>query len=109
MVCQFIAFLTFVFILNIISSIIYRLNYLECGNKLSNDTWNDKLPEDVNLLKSEVLQLKDLLLKLQSFTMKTNQKLLEGLIHEEEDSIDELINVNLKELIQKEKDLDLNE
>lgn len=115
----------------VFNSIISRLDALERGHKLltttksipANDNLNDQLSEDINLLKAEVSQVKDLLLKLQSFTMETNQKLLEVVMHEEEEQeqlifveneneneneeedskdIVESLNVNLKELIQKE-------
>lgn len=117
----------------VFNSIVSRLDALERGHKLLttksvtttvlNNNSSDQLTEDVNLLKAEVSQVKDLLLKLQSFTMETNQKLLEVVMNEEqeheqlifveneneneneeEDSKEnvESLNVNLKELIQKE-------
>ena len=42
-----------------------------------------KLTESVEVLKAEIAQVKDLLLKLQSFTMETNQKLADIVFSEE--------------------------
>lgn len=91
MACQLITYLTLFIIINLLCGIINRLNSLQYGNTLSttksipsNNTLNDKLSEDVSLLKAEVSQLKDLLLKLQAFTMETNQKLLEKELAENE-------------------------
>ena len=87
-----------------------------------------KLTESVEVLKAEIAQVKDLLLKLQSFTMETNQKLADIVFSEEpgqdqdqEQEMDENrimflqqnmtdldsnsimnMNVSLKDLIQKE-------
>ena len=44
-----------------------------------------KLTESVEVLKAEIAQVKDLLLKLQSFTMETNQKLADIVFSEEPD------------------------
>ena len=44
-----------------------------------------KLTESVEVLKTEIAQVKDLLLKLQSFTMETNQKLADIVFSEEPD------------------------
>ena len=73
----------------VFNSIVSRLDALERGHKLlttksattdlpipSKDSEKELL-ESVAVLKTEVSQLKDLLLQLQAFTMTTNQKLLD--------------------------------
>jgi hypothetical protein len=115
----------------VFNSIVSRLDALERGHKLlsgskpqvQTDESNDQLLETVNDLKSEVAELKDLLLGLQSFTMLTNQKLVDIVFSQEQEEQDVgenlvvlpsdeqdfagqdltgSLNVNLKELIQQE-------
>jgi hypothetical protein len=121
----------------VFNSIVSRLDALERGHKLLsgakpltvNNESNDQLADTVNYLKSEVAELKDLLLGLQSFTMQTNQKLAEIVFSQEQEDQDQeqyqedptnlvilpsdeqdfvgqdltgSLNVNLKELIQQE-------
>ena len=124
----------------VFNSIVSRLDALERGHKLLsgakpltvNNESNDQLSDTVNYLKSEVAELKDLLLGLQSFTMQTNQKLAEIVFSQEQEEQEEQdqeqyqedpanlvilpsdeqdfagqdltgsLNVNLKELIQQE-------
>ena len=54
---------------------------------IMSDTKNDekivKINDSVDLLKAELVQVKDLLLKLQSFTMETNQKLADIVFNEQ--------------------------
>ena len=78
----------------VFNSIVSRLDALERGHKLMtaksvttpvlNNESTDKLSEEVHNLKAEVSQVKDLLLKLQSFTMETNQKLLDVVMREDD-------------------------
>jgi hypothetical protein len=118
----------------VFNSIVSRLDALERGHKLlsgskpltTNNESNDQLLETINDLKSEVAELKDLLLGLQSFTMLTNQKLVDIVFSQEQEEQEEedvgenlvilpsdeqdfagqdltgSLNVNLKELIQQE-------
>ena len=122
---------------SVFNSIVSRLDALERGHKLlssskpqlqTNES-NDQFLETVNDLKSEVSELKDLLLGLQNFTMQTNQKLAEIVFSQEQEEQDQeqyqedpanlvilpsdeqdfvgqdltgSLNVNLKELIQQE-------
>ena len=117
----------------VFNSIVSRLDALERGHKLLsgskpqvvNTESTTQLADSFESLKSEVGELKDLLLGLQSFTMQTNQKLVDIVFSQEgedqgvvEDdqivtlSIDNQdysgqdltgsLNVNLKELIQQE-------
>jgi hypothetical protein len=121
----------------VFNSIVSRLDALERGHKLlsgskpltTNNESNDQLSDTVNYLKSEVAELKDLLLGLQSFTMETNQKLVnlvftqegeeQDIIPSDQETMTDVVvssdeqdfvgqdltgslNVNLKELIQQE-------
>uniref|UniRef100_A0A6C0BBH5 Uncharacterized protein n=1 Tax=viral metagenome TaxID=1070528 RepID=A0A6C0BBH5_9ZZZZ len=122
----------------VFNSIISRLDTLERGHKLlttktvttnvvNNDS-NDQLAEEVQSVKRDVVELKNLLLQLQSYTMQTNQKLLDSLVlstkEEDENALmfmdgeedqdqdqdqdesvipeTESILLNLKEIVQKE-------
>uniref|UniRef100_A0A6C0LDD5 Uncharacterized protein n=1 Tax=viral metagenome TaxID=1070528 RepID=A0A6C0LDD5_9ZZZZ len=74
----------------VFNSIISRLDALERGHKLLttktvttnvvNSDSTDQLSEEVQSIKNDVVELKGLLLQLQSFTMQTNQKLLESFV-----------------------------
>jgi len=116
----------------VFNSIVSRLDALERGHKLLSGakpqtqnvlTTDDQLSEMVNALKSEVSELKNLLLDLQSFTMQTNKKLVDVIFSQDEDveenennvvilssddqdfagqDLSGSLNVNLKELIQQE-------
>lgn len=72
----------------VLANIAQRLEALEKGQKVlaekkpavlaPNATVapiNSQLPESVDVLKAEMIQVKDLLMQLQSFTMQTNQRL----------------------------------
>lgn len=101
----------------VFTNIVSRLDALERSRPV---TASNQVSEEVSVLKAELAQVKDLLLKLQSFTMETNKKLLEVVMHEEEgdgnvflvDNDEEQdyagqdltgsLNVNLKEIIQRE-------
>ena len=120
----------------VFDNIVSRLEALERGHKLlatknvtttviNNDSV-DKLGESVAVLQAELTFVKDLLLKLQTFTMETNQKLVDivvgadneddsdaGMNHQivfmqpedfgnDNDDDNATVNINLKELIQKE-------
>jgi len=74
----------------VLANIVHRLENLEKGQKVlaekkfavlaPNATVapiNSQLSESVDVLKAEMVQVKDLLMQLQSFTMQTNQRLSE--------------------------------
>ena len=124
----------------VFNSIVSRLDALERGHKLLVGSQSlspvtipsetvvelnanfDGVKSEFEKVKTDVSELKDLLLKLQSFTMDTNQKLLEVVLGEDEEQNDQQqvvfigdnvqdyigqdlvgsLNVNLKELIQQE-------
>lgn len=71
-----------------------------------------KLTESVEVLKAEIAQVKDLLLKLQSFTMETNQKLADIVFSEEpgqdQDQEQEMDENRIMFLQQNMTDLDSN-
>lgn len=110
----------------VFTNIVSRLDALEKGRPATTSnqvTSNNQVSEEVSILKAEISQVKDLLLKLQSFTMETNKKLLDVVMQEEEQGsgngffiennedleqdyagqdLSGSLNVNLKEIIQKE-------
>jgi hypothetical protein len=95
----------------VFNSIVSRLDALERGHKLlsgskpvTTNESNDQLLETVNDLKSEVSELKDLLLGLQSFTMQTNQKLVDIVFSQEEEQDQENVGENLVVLPSDEQD-----
>jgi hypothetical protein len=71
----------------VLANIAQRLEALEKGQKVlaekkpavlaPNAPINSQLSESVDVLKAEMIQVKDLLMQLQSFTMQTNQRLSE--------------------------------
>lgn len=105
----------------VFNNIVSRLDALERGRQVTSNnptTSKNQVSEEVSGLKAELAQVKDLLLKLQSFTMETNKKLLEVVMREEEieenvffanndedyagQDLAGSLNVNLKEIIQRE-------
>ena len=54
-----------------------------------------KLNDSVDVLKAEIVQVKDLLMKLQSFTMETNQK-LSDIVFNDTGNLDECIDDNIE-------------
>jgi len=88
----------------VFNSIISRLDALERGHKLLttkavttnvvNSDSTDQLTEEVQSVKNDVAELKNLLLQLQSFTMQTNQKLLESVILSEREQENGLMFMN---------------
>lgn len=110
----------------VFKNIVSRLDALEKSRPATASnhvTSNNQVSEEVAVLKAELAQAKDLLLKLQSFTMETNKKLLDVVMHEEPEDggffvgnnedleqdqdyagqdLSGSLNVNLKEIIQRE-------
>jgi hypothetical protein len=113
----------------VFNSIVSRLDALERGHKLltANTTNqvlskepNDAVKEELEKVKADLGEVKYLLLKLQAFTMETNQKLLDVVMRDDEEEEERVIfvgsdqqdymgqdltgalNVNLKDLIQQE-------
>jgi hypothetical protein len=89
---------------SVFNSIVSRLDQLEIGHKqLTVKTQKTSVPaapvqlqderfsqikENVEVLQSEIAQIKDLLMKLQSFTMETNQKLADIIFTDKQEGND---------------------
>lgn len=96
----------------VFNSIVSRLNQLELEHKqLAIKTQKASTPaaapvqlkderfsqikENVEILQAEIVQIKDLLLKLQSFTMETNQKLADIIFTDKQEGNDDAEQINI--------------